>query len=175
MRASPSSLIALPAHATPVQVGHQAAQCTSGTVNWRQIYGDSTFTLKPPQYWSEELARIAAKHLDAEDLEKQAKEFAKVGGHACTGWLVGGGHQQRPWGTVHGRAWHPMRTGRMADAAPLLHLHALRSRSSTCTHGHARTHAHTCTHARALPVDDLRWPRSARASTLTRSCATAKK
>ncbi|KAG1680417.1 hypothetical protein FOA52_015508 [Chlamydomonas sp. UWO 241] len=60
------------------QIGHQAAQCTSGTVNWRQIYGESTFKLKPPQYWSEELARIQAKHLDAADLEKQAKEFAKA-------------------------------------------------------------------------------------------------
>lgn len=60
------------------QMGHQAAQCNSGTVNWRQIYGESEFTLRPPQYWSEELARLKAKTVDAEELEKRARDFAKV-------------------------------------------------------------------------------------------------
>ena len=61
-----------------VQMGHQAAQCTSGTVNWRQIYGDKAFILRPPVYWSEELARKKLKQVDATDLERRAKDFAKV-------------------------------------------------------------------------------------------------
>jgi len=47
-------------------------------VNWRQIYGDKEFVLRPPTYWSEELARIKAKQVDAEDLEKRARDFAKA-------------------------------------------------------------------------------------------------
>mmetsp|Transcript_24229 Transcript_24229/g.52944 ORF Transcript_24229/g.52944 Transcript_24229/m.52944 type:complete len:159 (+) Transcript_24229:142-618(+) len=60
------------------QLGHQAAQCTSGTVNWRQIYGDSTFILRGPVYWSEELARLKARQVNHGDLEKRAREFAKT-------------------------------------------------------------------------------------------------
>ncbi|GAX72638.1 hypothetical protein CEUSTIGMA_g94.t1 [Chlamydomonas eustigma] len=59
------------------QMGHQAAQCTSGTVNWRQIYGDKAFILRGPVYWSDELARKKLKVVDAADLERRAKEYAK--------------------------------------------------------------------------------------------------
>ncbi len=61
-----------------MQMGHQAAQCTSGTVNWRQIYGDKAFILRGPVYWSEELARRKAREVDVTDLEKRAREFAQV-------------------------------------------------------------------------------------------------
>ena len=58
-------------------MGHQAAQCTSGTVNWRSIYGDKAFLLKGPSYWSDEEARKKARILDKADLEKRASEYAK--------------------------------------------------------------------------------------------------
>jgi hypothetical protein len=48
-------------------------------VNWRQIYGDSAFILRPPQYWSEELAARKARQADVEAITKAATEFAKVG------------------------------------------------------------------------------------------------
>eukprot|EP00983_Pelagomonas_calceolata_P094180 1157858-Pelagomonas_calceolata.AAC.1 len=60
------------------QLGHRASECTSGTVNWRQIYGDNAFILRPPVYWSEELAAKKARQPDAGILEKQAREYAKV-------------------------------------------------------------------------------------------------
>ncbi|KAF5833301.1 hypothetical protein DUNSADRAFT_10422, partial [Dunaliella salina] len=62
------------------QLGHRASECTSGTVNWRQIYGDNAFILRPPVYWSEELAAKKARQPDAGILEKQAREYAKVCG-----------------------------------------------------------------------------------------------
>lgn len=34
--------------------------------------------MKGPQYWSEELARLKAKQVDSADLERQAREYAKV-------------------------------------------------------------------------------------------------
>ena len=58
-------------------MGHQAAQCTSGTVNWRSIYGDKAFVLKGPQYWSEEQARKKARILDKDELAKKAADYAK--------------------------------------------------------------------------------------------------
>eukprot|EP00200_Dunaliella_tertiolecta_P006342 CAMPEP_0202357822 /NCGR_PEP_ID=MMETSP1126-20121109/11698_1 /ASSEMBLY_ACC=CAM_ASM_000457 /TAXON_ID=3047 /ORGANISM="Dunaliella tertiolecta, Strain CCMP1320" /LENGTH=147 /DNA_ID=CAMNT_0048950785 /DNA_START=35 /DNA_END=475 /DNA_ORIENTATION=+ len=60
------------------QLGHRASECTSGTVNWRQIYGDNAFILRPPVYWSEELAAKKARQPDAGILEKQAREYAKT-------------------------------------------------------------------------------------------------
>ncbi|KAL6765542.1 hypothetical protein V8C86DRAFT_2454090 [Haematococcus lacustris] len=58
------------------QLGHQASSCTAGTVNWRQIYGDNAFILRPPAYWSEELAARKARQADIPMLEKKAKEYA---------------------------------------------------------------------------------------------------
>lgn len=47
-------------------------------MNWRQIYGDNAFILRPPMYWSEELAAKKARQVDVAALEKRAREFAKV-------------------------------------------------------------------------------------------------
>jgi hypothetical protein len=69
------------------QLGHQAAQCTSGTVNWRQIYGDSAFILRPPVFWSEEQAAKKAKQADLQALEKAAREYAKVNAHSKSKYL----------------------------------------------------------------------------------------
>ncbi len=75
---SPSLSLTLPCLHAHLQMGHQAAQCTSGTVNWRQIYGDKAFILRGPIYWSDELARKKQRNVDASDLERRAREFAKV-------------------------------------------------------------------------------------------------
>ena len=65
-------------HCDGAQLGHQAAQCTNGTINWRQIYGDEEFRLKPPVYHSEVVEWLRKKKVDILDLEKRAKEFAEV-------------------------------------------------------------------------------------------------
>lgn len=59
------------------QVGHQAAQCTNGTINWKGIYGDDAFKLKEPLYHSD-YSRIAEdKKVDLTALEARARQYAK--------------------------------------------------------------------------------------------------
>jgi len=53
-----------------------AAMCPNGTVNWKQIYGEETFILKPPIYESDLMAKRKAKQFDLEALEKRAREYA---------------------------------------------------------------------------------------------------
>lgn len=60
------------------QLGHQAANCTNGTINWRQIYGDDAFVLKDPLYWSDIKKHLDKKKVDVDDLKKRAEEFAKM-------------------------------------------------------------------------------------------------
>lgn len=60
------------------QLGHQAAQCTTGTVNWRAMYGESAFEMRPAVFHSELEAAKKAKQVDFEDLEKRAKDYAKM-------------------------------------------------------------------------------------------------
>ena len=62
----------------PLQLGHQAVNCTNGTINWRQIYGDDAFTIKPPVYWSEYAKKMKKKDVDIKELEKRAREYARV-------------------------------------------------------------------------------------------------
>lgn len=65
-----------------LQVGHQAAQCTNGTINWKGIYGEDAFVLKEPLYHSD-YSRIAKeKQVDLTALEAQARQYAKV----CYAW-----------------------------------------------------------------------------------------
>jgi hypothetical protein len=61
-----------------LQLGHQAVNCTNGTINWRQIYGDDAFRLKTPIYPSDEDKLRKAKEVDIVALEKRAREWAKV-------------------------------------------------------------------------------------------------
>jgi hypothetical protein len=77
-------------HPNTTQLGHQASNCTSGTVNWRQLYGDKEFIFRPPQYWSEELAVRKARTPNYEALEKQAREYAKV--RSWHVWVGGRSH-----------------------------------------------------------------------------------
>ena len=61
-----------------VQLGHQAVNCTNGTINWRQIYGDDAFRLKQPVYPSDYDRMAKAKDINYEELTKRATEYAKV-------------------------------------------------------------------------------------------------
>lgn len=65
------------------QLGHQAVNCTNGTINWRQIYGDEAFILREPIYWSEIVDRRKAKEIDLQDLEKKAREHARAKAEAA--------------------------------------------------------------------------------------------
>lgn len=59
------------------QVGHQAAQCTNGTINWKGIYGEDAFKLREPLYHSD-YSRIAQeKKVDLTALEERARQYAK--------------------------------------------------------------------------------------------------
>lgn len=60
----------------PLQLGHQAAQCSVGTVNWRAMYGEHAFIHKKPVFPSDIYAKQKAKQIDFEELEKRAKEYA---------------------------------------------------------------------------------------------------
>lgn len=62
-----------------MQLGHQAVNCTNGTINWKQIYGDEAFRLKKPIYESDYQALKKSKQVDLVDLEKRARQYAKVG------------------------------------------------------------------------------------------------
>ena len=58
------------------QLGHQAAMCPNGTVNWKEIYGEDAFVLKPPVYESALIARRKAKEIDFAAIEARAREYA---------------------------------------------------------------------------------------------------
>ena len=58
--------------------------CTNGTINWRQIYGDDAFRLKTPIYPSDEDRLKKKKVVNIPDLEKRAREWAKVNKETCS-------------------------------------------------------------------------------------------
>lgn len=60
------------------QLGHQAANCTTGTVNWRAMYGENAFVMRPAVFQSDIEAAQKAKQMDFEDLEKRARDYAKM-------------------------------------------------------------------------------------------------
>lgn len=60
------------------QLGHQAVNCTTGTINWKQIYGEDAFILKQPIYYSTILEKKKSRRVNISDLEKRAKEYAKM-------------------------------------------------------------------------------------------------
>jgi hypothetical protein len=71
-----SSMLRLAARGA--QLGHQAVNCTNGTINWRQIYGDEAFKLKPAIFPSDVDRAKKEKQVDIDALEKQAREFVRV-------------------------------------------------------------------------------------------------
>ncbi|KAK9839139.1 hypothetical protein WJX74_010394 [Apatococcus lobatus] len=60
------------------QLGHQAANCTTGTINWKSIYGDDAFRLKIPLYESDYVRIKKEKEIDFKALEARAREYAKM-------------------------------------------------------------------------------------------------
>lgn len=77
-----------------LQVGHQAVECPNGTVNWKAIYGEDAFMLRPPIYESQLRERRKLKQVDEADLVKRAEQFAKVStsnlchSQQCTCWVA---------------------------------------------------------------------------------------
>jgi len=61
-----------------MQLGHQAINCTNGTINWKQIYGEESFKLKAPVYPSEYDAYRKGKQVDAKKMKDLAEEWRKV-------------------------------------------------------------------------------------------------
>lgn len=61
-----------------MQLGHQAINCTNGTINWKQIYGEESFKLKAPVYPSEYDAYRKGKQVDAKKMKELAEEWRKV-------------------------------------------------------------------------------------------------
>lgn len=60
------------------QLGHQAVNCTNGTINWKQIYGEDSFRLKAPIYESDYVKARKGREVDLEDLGKRAQQYAKM-------------------------------------------------------------------------------------------------
>lgn len=61
-------------------MGHQAAQCKTGTIPWRQVFGDEAFVVRKPVFWTDVIAKRAARKVDHEKLSADAVAFAR---HAC--------------------------------------------------------------------------------------------
>jgi hypothetical protein len=59
-------------------MGHQAAQCTTGTVNWRSMYGEDAFRMRPTLFQSDIEAAAKSKQIDLVELEKNARAYAKA-------------------------------------------------------------------------------------------------
>lgn len=59
-------------------VGHQAAQCTNGTINWRRLYGDESFRLKDPLYESQLLQIHKDREIDLAALEARARQYSEM-------------------------------------------------------------------------------------------------
>ena len=63
-----------------LQIGHQAATCPSGTVNWRDKLGDDAyldyFTVDPPFFHSDAVARRLV--VDVPALEASARAYAEA-------------------------------------------------------------------------------------------------
>eukprot|EP00891_Asterochloris_glomerata_P001885 jgi/Astpho2/1885/Aster-x0085 len=58
-------------------MGHQAAQCTNSSINWKGLYGENAFKVKGVLFPSEVYAMEAAKKVDQKDLLERATAYAK--------------------------------------------------------------------------------------------------
>ena len=65
-----------------MQMGHQAANCTVGTVDWKRMYGEGVFHMQQAVFQSDIDRMKRAKQIDFAALEKAAHDYAKVGGGA---------------------------------------------------------------------------------------------
>lgn len=55
-------------------------ECPNGTVNWKQIYGEDAFILRPPIYESQLREKRRMRTVDEAGLRERAEAYAKVGG-----------------------------------------------------------------------------------------------
>ena len=85
-----------------MQLGHQAINCTNGTINWKQIYGEESFKLKTPTYPSEYDAVAKAKQVDVQKLKKLAEEWKNVCPTLCI--LPASSHILHVMASQYGRA-----------------------------------------------------------------------
>eukprot|EP00892_Ulva_mutabilis_P002114 jgi/Ulvmu1/11903/UM081_0062.1 len=58
-------------------MGHQAAQCKTGTIPWRQVFGDEAFVVRKPVFWTDVLAKRNARKVDHEKLAADAVAYAR--------------------------------------------------------------------------------------------------
>lgn len=63
---------------TTTQLGHQAVTCPNGTIDWRAVYGDKTFILRPPLYSDQWKSLMEPLPVDIDAIAKQAEEYGKV-------------------------------------------------------------------------------------------------
>jgi hypothetical protein len=61
-----------------LQLGHRAADCGVGTINWRQMYGDNAFRMQQTVFQSDIDAAKKAKEINYKELEMRAREYAEV-------------------------------------------------------------------------------------------------
>jgi hypothetical protein len=59
-------------------MGHQAAQCKTGTIPWREVFGDEAFVVRKPVFWTEVLAKREAHKVDFDQLTKEAVAYAQA-------------------------------------------------------------------------------------------------
>jgi hypothetical protein len=60
-----------------LQLGHQAANCKTGTIPWRIVFGDEAFIVRKPVFWTDVLAKREARKVDLEQLSKVAERYAE--------------------------------------------------------------------------------------------------
>jgi hypothetical protein len=63
--------------ALPLQLGHQAANCKTGTIPWRIVFGDEAFIVRKPVFWTDVLAKREAKKVNMHLLREAAVAYAK--------------------------------------------------------------------------------------------------
>ena len=59
-----------------MQLGHQAANCKTGTIPWRIVFGDEAFIVRKPVFWTDVLAKREQKDVDLEQLKTIAQKYA---------------------------------------------------------------------------------------------------
>lgn len=60
------------------QLGHQAATCSTGTVDWKTIYGARAFLQKPPVFPSDIDRYTRRKKVNLEELDRDVASFIEV-------------------------------------------------------------------------------------------------
>lgn len=59
-------------------MGHQAAVCPNGTIDWRAVYGDKAFVVIPPIYPDHWKKLVTPLKIDVDDIAKNAEAYREV-------------------------------------------------------------------------------------------------